>query len=162
MIKFQHTWGGKDTWYTKAKMWARNQKYPWNQIYKAIIEWVWEKWVAGKVQLEMASVDKQAEELVKQWEEEDDEPRWKLEERLSDVDGLPTLSISSTIVERGTDESSSSVDTTGNEEGLHDQVGEDKIEKTWYDVYDDWNDAVLGWEYESRKNSGTVGEGQQY
>ena len=90
--KFEFQWGGEDTWFTKANRWAQKQKYPINHFAMGLIVWLWEMWVDAKVQLEMKSVDKQAEEIKKQWSEEDPKPSIKSEP--SEVEGLDTISIS--------------------------------------------------------------------
>lgn len=90
--KFEFQWGGQDTWFTKASRWAQKQKYPINHLAMGLIVWLWEKWVDGKVLLEMTSVDKQAEEIKKQWSEEDPKPTITTEP--SEVEGLDTVSIS--------------------------------------------------------------------
>ena len=90
--KFEFQWGGEDTWFTKANRWAQKQKYPINHLAMGLIVWLWEMWVDAKVQLEMKSVDKQAEEIKKQWSEEDSKPSIKSEP--SEVEGLDTISIS--------------------------------------------------------------------
>ena len=90
--KFEFQWGGEDTWFTKANRWAQKQKYPINHLAMGLIVWLWEMWVDAKVELEMKSVDKQAEEIKKQWSEEDSKPSIKSEP--SEVEGLDTISIS--------------------------------------------------------------------
>ena len=90
--KFEFQWGGEDTWFTKANRWAQKQKYPINHLAMGLIVWLWEIWVDAKVQLEMKSVDKQAEEIKEQWSEEDPKPSIKSEP--SEVEGLDTISIS--------------------------------------------------------------------
>ena len=90
--KFEFQWGGEDTWFTKANRWAQKQKFPINHLAMGLIVWLWEKWVDGKVQMEMASVDKQAEEIVKQWEEEEKQESI-IESKPSEVEGLDDISI---------------------------------------------------------------------
>ena len=90
--KFEHQWGGEDTWYTKGKRWANKQKFPINHLALGFIEWLWKHWVDGKVQMEMTSVDKQAEEIKKQWEKEE-EPQTVMESTPSEVDGLDNIHI---------------------------------------------------------------------
>ena len=70
--KFEYQWGGEDTWFTKANRWAKKQQFPINHLVLGLITWLWEKWVDGKVEMEMASVDKHAEAIVKEWEKDDD------------------------------------------------------------------------------------------
>jgi len=90
--KFEHQWGGEDTWYTKGKRWANKQKFPINHLALGFIEWLWQHWVDGRVEMEMQSVDKQAEEIKKQWEK-DEEPQTVMESTPSEVPGLDTISI---------------------------------------------------------------------
>ena len=105
--KFEYQWGGEDTWFTKANRWAKKQKFPINHLAMGVIVWLWEKWVDGRVQMEMASVDKQAEEIVKQWEEEDKQPEPEIvEEGIFGEDGW-YISISNSVVEKK-DESNTS------------------------------------------------------
>ena len=97
--KFEHHWGGEDTWYTKGKRWANKQKFPFNHLALGFIEWIWEKWVDGRVDMEMASVDKQAEEIVKHWEE-DKQPEPKIVEKgIFGEDGW-SISISNPVIEK--------------------------------------------------------------
>lgn len=97
--KFEHQWGGEDTWYTKGKRWANKQKFPINHLALGFIEWLWQHWVDGKVQMEMTSVDKQAEEIKKQWEEE--EPQTIVKSTPSEVDGLDIIEIKSPWSDNG-------------------------------------------------------------
>jgi len=90
--EFEYQWGGEDTWYTKGKRWANKQKFPINHLALGFIEWLWQHWVDGKVQMEMTSVDKQTEEIKKQWEEEEKhEPI--VESKPSEVEGLDDIQI---------------------------------------------------------------------
>ena len=90
--EFKHQWGGEDNWYTKGKRWANKQKFPINHLALGFIEWLWEHWVDGKVQMEMTSVDKQTEEIKNQWEKEET-PQTVMESTPSEVDGLDNISI---------------------------------------------------------------------
>jgi len=108
--KFEHHWGGEDNWYTKGKRWAFGQKFPFNHLALGIIEWLWKHWVDGKVEMEMQSIDRQVKEMGKIWDEEDELNRQPtLEEGPSRVSDLPTLGIRNPVVERGTEEPSTSV-----------------------------------------------------
>ena len=90
--KIDHQWGGEDNWYTKGKRWANKQKFPINHLALGFITWLKEKWIEGKVEMEMQSVDKQAEEIKKQWEEEEkQEPI--VEIKVSDIEGLDDIRI---------------------------------------------------------------------
>ena len=79
-------------WYHKAERWANKQKFPINHLALGFIAWLKEKWVEGKVQLEMTSVDKQAEEIKQQWEKEE-EPQVVMESTQSEVKGLDNIRI---------------------------------------------------------------------
>jgi len=141
--KFEHQWGGEDTWYTKGKRWANKQKFPISHLALGFIEWLRERWVDGRVEMEMASVDKQTEEILKEWEEDAakyyEQPT--VEERPSSVPDLPTLSIRNPVVERGTEEPSTSVASTGST-------------IPFPDPWDgDWNDAVWTWQRINKERS---------
>ena len=89
--EFEYQWGGENTPFTKMKRWANKQTPIVKHLALGFIEWLWKHWVNGKVNMEMNSVDKQAEEIVKEWETED-KPVIKVEP--SEVEGLDTISIS--------------------------------------------------------------------
>jgi len=92
--KFEHHWGGEDTWYTKGKRWANKQKFPINHLALGFIEWLWEHWVDGKVQMTMTTVDQQANAILDEWDEQE-KKRPTILSRESEVEGLPELRISS-------------------------------------------------------------------
>lgn len=104
--KFEHHWGGEEMWYHKAERWANKQKFPINHLALGFIAWLKEKWIEGKIKMTMQSVDKQAEDIVKQWEEEDERNRPKaeiVEEGLFGEEGW-SISISNPVVERRPEE----------------------------------------------------------
>ena len=146
MIKFEHQWGGEDNWYTKGKRWANKQKFPINHLALGALEWLREKWIDGRVSLEMDSVDEQANEIKEEWEK-NDRPQPIVEEGVSGVEGLPSLRISAPFVDRGTKESSASVGTPSDEKGLYPDP---------WDYSGDWNDALIGFDHEFRKLSRDV------
>ena len=37
LFKFEHTWGGKDNWYTKSTRWAKKQPFPLNHLITGFI-----------------------------------------------------------------------------------------------------------------------------
>ena len=139
--KFEHHWGGEDNWYTKSKRWANKQKFPINHLALGAVEWLRERWVDGRVELEMASVDKQAQEIKDQWDKEHATRTTTVEERPSSVPDLPTLIIRNDVVERGTEESGASVDATS-------------IENPFPDPWEgDWNDGVYIWQQINKERS---------
>ena len=99
--EFHHQWGGEDTWYTKGKRWANKQKFPLNHLALGFIEWLWQHWVDGRVELEMSSVDKQAEDIKKQWEKQEkinEEKKIVIESTPSEVEGLDNIRIKNTAI----------------------------------------------------------------
>ena len=141
--KFEHQWGGEDNWYTKGKRWANKQKFPINHLALGAVEWLRERWVDGRVELEMASVDKQTEEILKEWEKDAakyyEQPT--VEEGPSSVSNLPTLRIRNPVVESGTEEPSASVASSS-------------PENPFPDPWDgDWNDGVYIWERINKERS---------
>ena len=124
--KFEHHWGGEDTWYTKGKRWANKQKFPINHLALGFIEWLWKHWVDGKVEMEMASVDKQAEAIVEQWEKEDEQPKPEIVETGVFGEEGWSISITNQVVERGTEEFDRSMGIGSNEVRL-----EEKIPDPW-------------------------------
>ena len=92
--KFEYQWGGEENWYTKSKKWAKKQKFPINHLALGIIESLWVMWVQGKVDMEMSSVDKQVNEIMEQWKEEDKKEQEPVVEiKKSEVEGLDDISI---------------------------------------------------------------------
>ena len=95
-FKFDYQWGGVDTPFTKMKRWAQKQKNPIVQhLALGLIEWLWIRWVDGRVEMEMTSVDQQAEEILKEWEE--DAAKYYepvIKSTPSEVEGLDNISIS--------------------------------------------------------------------
>ena len=96
----------KETDLQKAKRWIRKQKPPLNTILEYLFSYV-EKWYMDwKVETTMQDVDRQAEEIVKQWDEEDERNRPKaeiVEEGLFGEEGW-SISISNPVVERRPEE----------------------------------------------------------
>ena len=142
LYKFEHQWGGEDTWYTKGKRWANKQKFPINHLALGVLEWLWNHWVDGKVEMEMASVEKQAEEIKEQWEKEDEQRSINkaevVEEGLFGEEGW-SISMSNPNINRGSEESESSVGTGSNEERLG-----NSLQDPWDDTTGDWNDWAIG------------------
>jgi hypothetical protein len=137
--KFEHHWGGEDNWYTKSKRWAFGQKFPFNHLALGIIEWLYKHWVDGKVEMEMASIDKQVKHMGEIWDKEDDQNRTPeiVETGVFGEEGW-SISMSNENFDRGSEEPKSSVGTSSDEERLY-QVFPDPWEG-------DWNDAVINWE----------------
>ena len=124
--KFEHNWGGEDNWYTKGKRWAFKQKPPFNHLALGILEWLREKWIDGRVEMEMASVDKQTEQILKEWEEDAekyyDQSRVQImEDGLFGEEGW-SISISNPVVEGRSEQTDGRMGTSGNEVRLGEKL----------------------------------------
>ena len=92
-IKFEKTFGpGKEPWYVKYERWAKKQRFPISFLALGVIAWVKEKWIEGKVDMEMTSVDAQAAELLQKWEE-DAKIKSTIKSTPSEVKGLDDIEI---------------------------------------------------------------------
>jgi len=150
--KFEHHWGGEDNWYTKGKRWANKQKFPINHLALGAIEWLRGRWVDGRVEMEMASIDKQVKYIGEIWDKEDERNRPKaeiVEEGLSGEEGW-SISISNPVVERGSEETDGRLGTGSDEKRLGTEVPDP------WDATGDWNDWAIGFdnEYKKRQRQG--------
>ena len=92
-IKFHKTYGpGKEPWYVKYERWAKKQRFPISFLALGVIAWLKEKWIEGKVDMEMTSVDAQAEEILQKWEE-DAKIKSTIKTTPSEVKGLDDMEI---------------------------------------------------------------------
>ena len=92
-IKFHKTFGpGKEPWYVKYERWAKKQRFPISFLALGVIAWLKEKWIEGKVDMEMTSVDAQAAELLQKWEE-DAKIKSTIKTTPSEVKGLDDMEI---------------------------------------------------------------------
>ena len=92
-IKFHKTFGpGKEPWYVKYERWAKKQRFPISFLALGVIAWLKEKWIEGKVDMEMTSVDAQAEEILQKWEE-DAKIKSTIKTSPSEVKGLDDMEI---------------------------------------------------------------------
>lgn len=93
----------------KIKRWISKQKPPLDLILSYLFSFV-EKWyLEQKVQQTMNDVDRQAEEIKKQWDKEDEQPKPEIVETGVFGEEGWSLSITNPVVERGAQESESSV-----------------------------------------------------
>jgi len=132
--KFEHHWGGEDTWFTKGKRWANKQKFPINHLALGFLVWLHGRWVDGRVDMEMASVDGQADEIVKQWDKEDEQRKPEVVETGVFGDEEWSISITNPVVVRGTEESNSGVGIGSDEIRLQKEIQKRMI------FEGDWND----------------------
>jgi hypothetical protein len=105
----------KESELQKIKRWIRKQKPPLNTILEYLFSYV-EKWyIDAKVEATMQDVDRQAESIVKQWDEEDVQPEPEIVETGVFGDEGWSISISNPVVERRSKESDPSVGTGSDE-----------------------------------------------
>lgn len=142
-IEFEHHWGGERTTIQKIKGWIKKRKPPFDTIlmhlFSYVEVWYWE----GKVIKTMSSVDSQVKDLHEVW---DNEHRTKprMEVGVSEVDGLPTLRITSPFVEDGTKDPGTELHAGGNAESLQEDE-KNIIPDPWDpDTTGDWNDWAIG------------------
>ena len=98
-IEFEKQFGkGTDPWYEKAERWAKKQKFPISFLALGLITWLKEKWIDVKVANTMKSIDIQAEEIKKIWDEEERKqfaPEYT--ETPSEVKGLMDMEIKNPV-----------------------------------------------------------------
>ena len=98
-IEFEKQFGkGTDPWYAKAERWAKKQKFPISFLALGLITWLKEKWIDMKVANNMKSIDIQAEEIKKIWDEEERKqfaPEYT--ETPSEVKGLMDMEIKNPV-----------------------------------------------------------------
>ena len=93
-IEFEKQFGkGIDPWYAKAERWAKKQKFPISFLLLGLIEYLKRQWINAKVYNTMKDVDKQVEEIKKDWDGFT-QPTPKIIETPSEVEGLNDMSIS--------------------------------------------------------------------
>ena len=101
-IKFEHHWGGEDNWYTKSKRWAKKQHFPLNHLITGFIEWLRIQWNDGKIIMAMDDVDRQTNNLMEGWEDEERKQfAPEIVERGVFGDEGWSIEITNPIVERG-------------------------------------------------------------
>ena len=115
---FEHQWGGKDNWYTKSSRWAKKQPFPLNHLITGFIEWLHKMWIDGKILRTMDNVDRQAEKIVSDWEENDRQETPHIVETGVFGDEGWSLEITNPIVERGTSATSTGMVTPSDAQRL--------------------------------------------
>ena len=73
-FEFEHTWGGKDNWYTKSKRWAKKKSPFISHLILGVIEWLYCKWIDAKIDNTMRDVDAQTKQILEDWDEPKREP----------------------------------------------------------------------------------------
>ena len=126
---FEHQWGGKDNWYTKSSRWAKKQPFPLNHLITGFIEWLHKMWIDGKILRTMDNVDRQAEKIVSDWEENDRQETPHIVETGVFGDEGWSIEITNPIVERGTSATSTSMVTPSDAQRLQQDEGDNPKEE---------------------------------
>ena len=126
---FEHQWGGKDNWYTKSSRWAKKQPFPLNHLITGFIEWLHKMWIDGKILRTMDNVDRQAEKIVSDWEENDRQETPHIVEPGVFGDEGWSIEITNPIVERGTSATSTGMVTPSDAQRLQQDEGDNPKEK---------------------------------
>ena len=127
-IKFEKTLlvgSGKITWYQKAERWANRQP---NQFVKyfslGFIAYLKKWWIDVKIENTMRDVDRQAIDILDQWEK-DDRERWPHIVEIGVFgDESWSIEISNPIVEGGTSATSTSMVTGSDVQRLQENEGD--------------------------------------
>ena len=126
---FEHQWGGKDNWYTKSSRWAKKQPFPLNHLITGFIEWLHKMWIDGKILRTMDNVDRQAEKIVSDWEENDRQETPHIVETGVFGDEGWSIEITNPIVERGTSATSTGMVTPSDAHRLQQDEGDNPKEE---------------------------------
>ena len=122
-FEFEKTFGkGTDPWYAKARRWAKKQRFPISFLLLGIIEYLQKQWVNAKIYNTMKDVDRQTNELLQSWEEEQREPHI-VETGVFGDEGW-SIEISNPIVERGTSSTSTGMVTPSDAQRLQEDEGD--------------------------------------
>ena len=125
-FEFETTFGpGVDPWYAKAERWAKKKPFPWNHLLLGAIAWLTKVWIDAKIYNTMKSVDRQAESIVQDWEEQDDRANTRLnivEEGVFGDEGW-SIQISNPAFDRGTETTSTGMVTGSDAPGLQKDEG---------------------------------------
>ena len=94
-VEFEKQFGkGVDPWYAKAERWAKKQKFPISFLALGLIAYLKKVWINVKIENTMRDVDRQVEEIKKDWDEEEKKQfSPEIIETPSEVDGLNDMSI---------------------------------------------------------------------
>ena len=127
-VKFETTFGsGVDPWYAKAERWARKKPFPWNHLLLGAIKWLTQVWIDAKIYNTMKSVDRQAADIVKTWEEQDDRTstRHIVETGVFGDEGW-SIEITNPIVERGTSSTGTGMVAPSDAQRLQEDEGDQR------------------------------------
>ena len=122
-IEFEKQFGkGTDPWYAKAERWAKKQRFPISFLLLGFIDYLKKKWIDVKIHNTMQDVDRQADDLLKQWEENDTQRTPHIVEKGVLGDEGWSIEISNPVVERGTDSTSTGMVTGSDAQRLQEDL----------------------------------------
>ena len=122
-FEFEKSFGkGTDPWYAKAKRWAKKQRFPISFLLLGLIDYLQRQWINAKIYNTMRDVDRQTNELLQSWEEEQREPHI-VETGVFGDEGW-SIEISNPIVERGTSPTSTGMVTPSDAQRLQEDEGD--------------------------------------
>ena len=127
LFSFEKQFGtGVDPWYAQAERWAKKQRFPINHLALGLVSWLTKVWIDAKIYNTMRSVDRQAESIVQDWEEQDDRANTRhniVEKGVFGNEGW-SIEISNPIVERGTSSTSTGMVTPSDAQRLQEDEGD--------------------------------------
>ena len=130
MWKFEKTFGkGTDPWYAKARRWAKKQRFPISFLLLGIIDYLQRQWINAKIYNTMKDVDRQTDEILQYWEENDRESTPHIVETGVFGDEGWSIEISNPVVERGTPTISTGMVTPSNAQRLQQDEGDSSREE---------------------------------
>ena len=121
LFSFEKTFGeGVDPWYDKAERWVKKKfKNPYvRHLALGLLEWLKKKWIYAKIENTMRSVDAQAEQLVKEWDQNERSNHRHIVETGVFGDEGWSLEISNPVVERRSEATSTGMVTGSNAQRL--------------------------------------------
>ena len=122
-FEFEKSFGkGTDPWYAKAKRWAKKQRFPISFLLLGLIDYLQRQWINAKIYNTMRDVDRQTNELLQSWEEEQREPHI-VETGVFGDEGW-SIEITNPIVERGTSSTGTGMVTGSDASGLQEDEGD--------------------------------------
>ena len=124
-IEFEKQFGkGVDPWYAKAERWAKKQRYPLSFLLLGFIAYLKKLWIDVKIYNTMQDVDRQAEEIKKQWEEDDRQNTPHIVEKGVFGDEEWSIEISNPIVDRGSSSTSTGMVIGSDAQRLQEDEGD--------------------------------------
>ena len=126
-FEFEKTFGkGTDPWYAKARRWAKKQRFPISFLLLGIIDYLQRQWINAKIYNTMKDVDRQTDELLQYWEENDRESTPHIVETGVFGDEGWSIEISNPIVEGGSSSTSTGMVAPSDAQRLQEDEGDQR------------------------------------